>query len=453
MLYTVAYLWARFAIFYLELKMKSAQFVVTLFVISVLPLPLASQGKKGSGGSGSSNSSNTQNATPSGQSASSTATIESQMLAYGGLDLVSPAIADSVCGNVADNSTVVIFDQTTFGNIQAYEAFVAGARALVEHYASLSADEDAFRDKLQARANEHAERAAATAANAANEQVKSLGHHMESTWKVRALAIGLSTTIDPFSDATSLLSAIAIASNTETGGTIVMPDSAVAVALSRDLRTSKKCQGKGLTVIYPPLFGKASTSDFSSGDIQSILQTIEDARNIIQAEIVTVNDTFIAAHSTATAGNPTIATMLGDVNGLYDSFLNSFLQVNSSTGTVGMAALVQGYQLASLLAGRKNPPDPKDPNKDTGYEVMPANILLASVLGAAGTEHTHKNIWTALWKGDEITYSGGLIVNMSLWQATAKTPSFSKIFRYRMPYSDVKPPKNEVNVTDGDNIH
>ncbi|MGD0445783.1 MAG: hypothetical protein ABSA39_17760 [Edaphobacter sp.] len=38
---------------------------------------------------------------------------------------------------------------------------------------------------------------------------------------------------DPISDATSLLSALAISSNTESAGSITIPDSAMAVALTR----------------------------------------------------------------------------------------------------------------------------------------------------------------------------------------------------------------------------
>ena len=41
--------------------------------------------------------------------------------------------------------------------------------------------------------------------------------------------------------------------------------------------------------------------------------------------------------------------VLADVNGLYDSFMNSLLQVNTSTGVVGSSSLIQGRELATVI--------------------------------------------------------------------------------------------------------
>ena len=421
--------------------------------------PVLAQSKKSGGASSSSNSSASGAQNSSSGQASSTATIESQMLAYGGLNLVSKSIAGDVCSNVDDRSTLIIFDQTTFGNIQAYAAFVASAQALFGHYQALaSAYDDAngftgqstFLNRMKVIAGLHEHAADSIASNPkTNAKTKARKEHEKQFWSFFS-AFGLTQSLDPFSDATSLLQAIAIASNTESGGAIVMPDSAVAVSLSQDLQTYGSCNGKNLQIIYPPLFGKASTSDYSGADIQSILQAVEDARTVIQ-HMIAENNQYLLAHQVPN-GDPTLATMLSDTNGLYDSFMNSVLQVNSTTGVVGMASIIQGDELATLLAGEKNPPDPNDPSTDTGYKVPPANILLASVLGAGGTEHDHKTLWTALTTGDVITYSGGLIVNVSLWNATKSAPTFSRVFRYRAPFSNVADPKSMVDVTDGDNL-
>ena len=45
------------------------------------------------------------------------------------------------------------------------------------------------------------------------------------------------------------------------------------------------------------------------------------------------------------SGNAVLTAALTDIDGLYDSFINSLLQVNSSTGVIGSAAVIQGYQL------------------------------------------------------------------------------------------------------------
>ena len=103
---------------------------------------------------------------------------------------------------------MVIYDQASFASLQAYESFIANARAIVSLYETLLSDDD--KKKLDAN-------------------LKTSAKQKHPDWP-EPRPMGLSSTIDPFSDATSLLSAIAIASNTETPGAIVIPDSAMAVA-------------------------------------------------------------------------------------------------------------------------------------------------------------------------------------------------------------------------------
>jgi hypothetical protein len=404
---------------------------------------LVAQGKKGATAAAASSpaSSAPQSAAPS---ASSSAFIESQMLAYGALDHIASTIATKVCSNIpkpADaipahpgvpgvaaipTSTVVIYDQASFASLQSYEGFIENAKALVSLYETLLPDDNDpdHYDKrtLNAKLKEQAKKA----------------HPV----RPEPRAIGLSSTIDPFSDATSLLSAIAIASNSESAGSIVIPDSAVAVAVTRQL-TGTACSGKAPKVIYPPLFGNSSSTDFSAADIQADLQTVQDMRDFVTKAVDDQNGKYLAAHSTAVNGNPTLTGALTDANGMYDSFLNSLLQVNSTSGVVGSASIIQGYQLASVLAG---------PAENNGEFRHPAFILLASVLSAGGTERDHKSLWTALWKGDEITFSGGVIVNVSLWHSDDTAPIYSNLLRFRAAFSDVADPSTETGVTRGDNM-
>jgi hypothetical protein len=128
---------------------------------------------------------------------------------------------------------------------------------------------------------------------------------------------------------------------------------------------------------------------------------------------------------------------------MYDSFMNSLLQVNSDSGAVGSPSVIQGYQLANVLAG---------PAEKNGSFRHPAFILLASILSAGGTELDRKTFWTALGSGDKITYSGGIIVNVSLWHSDDKAPIYSNLLRYRAPFSNVNDPSDKSNVTIGDNL-
>jgi len=363
-------------------------------------------------------------------SASSSAPIESQMIAYGGLQHIAAQIASTVCPMIdGTGSTIVIYDQASFGSLQPYQAFIENAKAIVSAYETLLPDENGPQnyDKKTLRA-----------------QLEKKPLTENRGLKPRTM--GLSGTIDPFADASALLTAIAVSSNTETPGSIVIPDSAMAVAVTRELRGRTDCSTKNLKVIYPPLFGRSSSTDFASADIQTDLQRVHDVRDFVIKGVSEQNRAWMEAHPnlpTIQNGNPVLTAALTDVNTMYDSFMNSLLQVNSTTGTAGSAAVIQGFQLANVLAG---------PAEANGSFTHPAYILLASILSAGGTIRDHKTLWTALSSGDKITFSGGVIVNVALWHSNDTAPLYSNLLRYRAPFSDVKDPSNTANVTDGDNL-
>jgi hypothetical protein len=411
--------------------------LITAVLVSPCDLTVA-QGKKAPAAAAAPASNAAQPAATAGPSSS--AAIESQMLAYGALDHIASSVARTVCKNIPDPkpltpaspgvpaipavppSTVVIYDQASFASLQSYEAFIANATAIVSLYETLLPDTDAVHHEDKATLNE----------------ILSKLSPNNRSGKPQAHALGLSSTIDPFSDATSMLSAIAIASNTESAGSIVIPDSAMAVAITRQLTGSVGCPAKLARVIYPPLFGNSSSTDFSSADIQSDLQVVQAARDFVVKAV----DLKLGGATTASA-DAVLTSALTDANGMYDSFLNSLLQVNSSTGIVGSAAIIQGYQLANVLAG---------PVETNGSYLHPAFILLASILSAGGTERDHKNIWTALWEGDKITYSGGIVVNVALWHSDDKAPVYSDLLRFRAPFSNILNPNDQTDLTIGDNL-
>jgi hypothetical protein len=407
------------------------------------------QGKKGASGAASSASQTNPTSTP----ASSSAAFESQMLAFGGLDIIAANIAKNACaaGGMSDTPTVIIFDQTSFATLQSYEAFVANAKTIVGAYSTLVTDQSAI---------------AALKATYARRAQQSKDKNEAAAWKSKEHLFGAAgpTLGDPISDATALLSAIAISSNTESAGSITIPDSAMAVALTRALNATDGCRGR--SVIYPPLFGLGSSSDVSSADIQADIQEVDDVRRIAHDDVSKRNTEYIAAHPAApataavpaTPGSPAIPAKpatpgpgdtvltgaLTDVNGLYDSFMNSLLQVNSSTGVVGAASVVQGRQLATLIAGKAA--------TDDSPEVKPAFLLLASIVTAGGTTHDHKTFWTALTTGDKFTYSGGAVVNVALWKAAGTVPAYVDIIRYRSPLMKIENPSSVAGVASGDNL-
>jgi hypothetical protein len=461
-----------------------------------------SQAKKGAGAAAASPASSA--AAAPAPSSGSSAAIESQMLAYGGLNHISSSIAKTVCGKLSTDAadqvaqaqkqhddalkllnadeqkkalisseialnlakskmpTVVIFDQASFASLQSYEAFIANARVIVSLYRTLLSDTDkvALDTKLT---------------NVATAQKPGAGGGGGALQP----RIDFSSTIDPFSDATALLSAIAVSANTESPGAIVIPDSAMAVAVTRDLTAAEgSCKGKIPTVIYPPLFGSSSASDFTSADIAADLQTVHEVRDFVIHAVSAENDAWIASHQpgatppgtkpgstpppattpppttppattppgggAAPTGNPILSAALTDVDGMYDSFMNSLLQPNATSGAPGSASVIQGYQLAQVLAGPRTAVD--------GTFFNPAYILFASILSAGGTELDHKTLWTDLSSGDKITYSGGVIVNVALWKSNGKTPLYYDLLRYRVPFSTVEAPSNLTNVTKGDNL-
>jgi hypothetical protein len=412
-------------------------FIFVVLLISCPAQVLVAQGKKGSSTPSSSP------ATASTPASSSSAFIESQMLAYGALDKIATAVAARVCSTVPapaafvaavpaspgvpakpaipaiPASTIVIYDQASFASLQAYEGFIANAEAVVSLYETLLPDDKDPKNFDKKTLNAQLDAAAKRA-------------HPN---KLQARALGLSGTIDPFSDATSLLSAIAVASNSESAGSIVIPDSAMAVAVTRQLTVgTAPCPTKIAKIIYPPLFGNSSSTDYQVADIQADLQRVHDARDFVTRAV----DARVA-----TAADATVTAALTDANGMYDSFLNSLLQVNSTTGAVGSASVIQGYQLATALAG---PPD------GNGQYSHPAFILLASILSAGGTERDHKSLWTSLGSGDKITFSGGVIVNVALWHSDDAAPLYSNLLRFRASFSNVADPAMDANVTRGDNL-
>lgn len=344
-------------------------------------------------------------APPSAPPPSSSAAIESQVLAFKEADQLAARIVSKVCdAHIADGSTIVIYDQATFASLQSFEAFVANIKVLTASYETLIPDLLVLTDRLKRLAKVRQQGDLAT-------KPGELAEHLKS--KREFLALG---PIDPFSDLTALLSAVAVSSNVETPSSVVIPDSSIAIALTSGLRRATPCSDhkQPFNVIYPPLFGKSSTSDFASADLEVNIQILQDVRQFAHEVVYTNVKDHSAKDKNLGDANAVLTKALTDIDGLYDNFMNSLLQPNAGSGVIGSASVIQGIRLITLLKG-----DSKKP--DSTY------VLLASVVGAGGTERVHKTFWTALGHGDKITYSGGLITNVAMWKSTGGNSSIAEL--------------------------
>lgn len=493
---------------------------------------------------------------PAAPASSSTAAFESQMQAYRGLDIISDSLAKKVCsldGVARDNGTVVIYDQTAFASLQAYAAFLTNAKIVFADYATLIPPdkrievlgrlEEDFKNQSQYyeelikaessekgtnpdrqaalnsaqmlldRMAQQAHNRAASAKASIEAETKHEAEAMsegetkseaEAKLEAKSKALAAATTtvgFTPDTDVTTLLSAIAVSSNVETPGQITIPDSNMAVALTRDIQRVCGSKLARFAIIYPPLFGKGSSSEMAEADLQAEIFEVNAMRSEAQRVVEEGNKDFINNYSSTQTtsqdeedtttdsnkkkgnagekpagtektskithttldgantltGDTVLSAAFTDVNGLYDSFMNSLLTINAATGTSGSTAVIQGELLAKVLCGTENADEfpcetdgaggaAQQPGEDAdpyaNWVRRPAFIVLASVANAGGTELDHKTFWTALSSGDKISYSGGAIVNVAVWKADSTSPIYADVLRYRVPFSNFADPKD-----------
>jgi hypothetical protein len=130
---------------------------------------------------------------------------------------------------------------------------------------------------------------------------------------------------------------------------------------------------------------------------------------------------------------------LQDLNSQYDQLITSLLtstgQASAAlTGTApaGITSLVQGADLDKRLAS------------DNTY------VLYADVVAAGGTQIDRKNIFTVLFSGDWLSYSGGVVANVALTRSKDNHPIFSDTLRYRtapiLPFATLRHPQSNPRV-------
>lgn len=369
---------------------------------------------------------------------SSNAPFEVEMLAYGALDQIMGRVANYACSvapipaeggapaaaAVARFGNVVVLDPPSLQALQAYDAFTVNATAL--------------------------------AAAFANMQGKS----------------GAGSGIDDFADITNAIVAAATASTSESSFTFTIQDPTAAIVLLHYLRSRTNTVCKG--AFYAGVYSINETNDVKihnhvvssvSAELSGLAGARGDALKAVmnagQSETLATRSgvpcapipSGAAAISpggsklyTFSAQDPCI-TAFNNLDGSYNTFLGGLSTPNATTGSAALSSILQGYRLRKLFA--------------TATLERPMLGIYLSVSAAGGTQQVRKNLFTAIFTGDWIRYSGGVSINIIMFQIangeTAATDNskilLSHLIRYRTPLERVKKPKRYDHAADaGDNL-
>jgi hypothetical protein len=353
-----------------------------------------------------------------GSGGNSTAFFDSQMLAYGAINEIAFAISHSVCEGpnaLPPGANVVIYDQTSFQNLQAWQALKAAIKTLEAEYQTLSDTIDAIAPPAKAEVPPIAPTTPAAAGS--------------------AFFAG--------SDVSGLISALG-ASTVNTATTFTIPDSTIAVALIHQFSRhdqfvhASPCFTPGqFKVSYFPLVGNASAQDTKF--VTDLFANLNFQRTKIQRYLATrpqpapssvpqsQPQTGVPQVSGQTPGQTTpvdpLTSAFTDLNTQYDAIVATLTtsvsqnQTPTATGSpVGVTSIVDGARV------------------EVAMEDLNTYILYADIVAAGGIQKDFKNFITILLTGDWIRYSGGAIVNYGLIKADG-TVVAADVLRYRTPYT------------------
>jgi hypothetical protein len=379
-----------------SLKIRQA---VTLFWALLLGTALFAQStKSGAGGKGSGGGGGQGQGGAQGSQGGGSAFFETQMLAYGSVNQLSEAIAKEVCSTIGSDATVVIFDQGSFQNLQAWQSFSASAKLLETAYKTLLNQDqlDDFEDFVNS-----------------------------------APKFGAGPFIGGAQDLNSLIATLA-ASTSNNASTFSIQDSTMAVSLAHQFKRIKKCEK--VKPMYYPLFGPYANVTAAQDKLQKAIEGPSLVRTFIQT-----SDDFPDSKD-----DPKFL-LLADLNTQYDQLLASVIAgINQSTGggqgaaAPGVVSLLQGADLQDQVSNEKT------------------YILYADVVAAGGTQRVRKNLVTVLFTGEWISYSGGLVVNVALTKSKGTELVFAHTLRYRSKFTSIGHPRESESVEStnaGDNVY
>jgi hypothetical protein len=320
----------------------------------------------------------------------SNAPFESQMLAYGAVDKIAHEIVNHVCQNVQDDT--------------------ANRKVRVVLY-----DPNTFTSIQSYGAFE------------ANLQVLTAAYE-----NVRLELGGTKTaSVGPL-DVASLILQYAAASTTETAGGITISDSAIRMSIAHYLTSgiaSTDCAQDDnhkvdVTLYYPAV----------------VLQTaaISEARKALGKEL---DDLFALRGRVAAKLKPDHSDPKDEINQhfqavtkAHDDFMASLRNVDSTTGVAGIVPVLQGYALHTVL------------------DASDSYIVYEEAVAGGGTQRNRKNLFTNVFWGDIISYSGGVIINFALLNGKDSSIVLASTLRYRTPFTRIKNPKHSSGDNHGDNL-
>lgn len=366
-------------------------------------------------------------ASPAASGAGATASnapFEVEMLSYGALDQILQKLGDYSCKqhingdtNAGVFDTVVVLDSPTLQNLQAFDSFYANAETLISAF-----------DTMTSKA-------------------------------------GAGGGIDDFADITNAVVAAATSSNSEASFTFTIQDPTVAIALLHHLQsssTSKGCQDAYYGGVYS--VNEVTGAKINGKDLNTVSQELDRLARTRSTALKFVVGQYKPAPAVgalpclatptvaagASAGNTPIYAVssqdpcvaaFNNLDGTYNSFLAGLSAPNSTSGLPAFASILQGYRLRALFG--------------TATETKPILAIYLNVAVAGGTQQDRKNLITALFTGDWIRYSGGVSVNVIVFQIGGKKSKilFSDLLRYRTPLKTISKPKGYNGAgSAGDNL-
>jgi hypothetical protein len=432
-----------------SLLVRSVFFLVVILV--AMPHDAAAQRKPG-GSSTASSSASSSSSSAAAAAPASNAPIEVEWLAYGALDEVLQKVADYSCNPNSGFAKVVVVDTPALQALQAYDSFYEQAEAL----------------------------------NAAFVQM--------------APPSGAGATIDIFADITSAITNAAIATTSESSYSFTIQDPTAAIVLLGKLNKEEfeVCKSAYYGGVYhstgetpqpaakeggkkktPPAAGGAANKNplppaakeddkkktpsaaGQAANKKRLPSVAEELANLAKTRADTLR-TIIGhdedipdacyAKPTPVTGSPGTAaissqdpcvTAFNSIDTTYNSFLAALSTPNATTGQPAISAAMQGYDIRALF--------------ETADENSPILGIYLSIAAAGGTQQDKKNLITALFTGDWISYSGGASVNVVLFAYAGEKSSssqilFSDLIRYRTPFTRIEKPRPPKSLNAADNL-
>jgi hypothetical protein len=330
---------------------------------------------------------------------SSNAPFEVQMLSYGALDQTLKKLADYSCKLKPSPAykNILILDPPTIQALQSYDSFYANVEAL------------------------------------------------SAAFNTMTPSGGAAGGVDTFADITSAVVAAAVASTSESSFSFTIQDPTAAIVLLHQLQSVDRCTSAYYAGVYT--VDQITGATLNGTQLTSVSQQLNDLAAMRTSALRYVvgqagtNAGTGPCVSKGTAQDPCIAAF-NSLDSTYNAFLAGLSAPNATTGQPAISSITQGYRLRAFLA--------------KASEQEPVLAIYLGVAAAGGTQQVRKNLFTAIFTGDWIRYSGAVSLNVIVFQVAGSKSNvlFSNLLRYRTPLKQINgPAKYDDAANAGDNLN